>query len=235
MPTIVMEDIRQVTEDLTDQFLFELQEGLRVSVQADTARGHFSTRGEVIYVSNHHFRVACDIRVPENALKPKQEMRLFIEGKGGGSPILSSFIRVQEEGSHVLILGLPSGSLHRNRRAFFRGELEVPVALKRKSGDIFHGTAKNISGGGLLVTLNQPLQKNEELEADILFSEQDVITAHVRAVRIVEHEDGTDHGFKFTDIRRRDQDRICRIVIVREFESRRAEIRELNENVPQRP
>ena len=219
----------------TDSFLFELQQGLRVNIQADTARGHFSVRGEVIYVSNHHFRVACDTRVPAKTLKPKQEVRIFIEGRSGISPITAGFIRFLEEGSHVLILSLPSGSLYRNRRAFFRGEIEIPVALKRKNGDIVHGTAKNISGGGLLVSLEKPLQKNEEIEADILLSETEVISAHARVVRVVENDEGTDHGFKFTDIRRRDQDRICRIVIVQEFENRRAEIRELNENAPQRP
>lgn len=220
--------------DEANSVIFELHQGLRVMLQADTPRGHFTSNGEVTYVSNHHFRVSCDTRVPSNLLKPNHEIRMYIEGKTGTSPIVAKYIRPMDEGSHVLILSLPSGSIYRNRRAFFRGDVNAAVALKQKNGNIIHGEAKNISGGGLLISVEESLQKNEELEVDVLFSESEVISAKVRVMRIEKYEDHVDYGVKFLEIRRRDQDRICRMVIVREFEARRTEIKELNENTPVR-
>ncbi len=215
--------------ELKDDFTFALRQGLRVTVQTENARGRFSSRGEIIALSSHHFRVVCESRVPPSAFNPKQSVRVFLEDSGDVFPVSVKFIRLQEEGSNVLILSLPSGSLYRNRRAFFRGEVELNITFRRKKGELIQGRAINISGGGLLVIVEQSLRKHEELEATIHFSEKEVVTAKVRVVRSEEHEEEIRYGVQFTEIKRRDQDRICRMVIVREFENRRAEMKEIME------
>jgi c-di-GMP-binding flagellar brake protein YcgR len=216
-----------VNTELKDDFAFALKQGLRVTIQTDNAKGHFSSRGEITSMSTHHFRVTCAIRVPPSAFKPNQTVRIFMEDIGDVFPISVRFIRFQEEGSNVLILSLPSGSMYRNRRAFFRGEIELKVTFKRKKGELIQGRAVNISGGGLLVSVEQSLRKHEELEALIYFSETEIVAAKVRVVRSEDLEEEIRYGVQFTEIARRDQDRICRMVIVQEFETRRAEMREL--------
>lgn len=189
-------------------------------------------RGEIIYVSNHHFRVSVDSRVPKGALLPKQDVRISVEGKRDIVPIVTRFIRFLDESERVLVLSIPEGTWKKNRRAFFRGAIEARVTIVREDNTHAEATAVNISGGGILIQTKTTLNKNEEIGVIIDFPEEDQIVARVRVMRIDTHESGTQYGVKFLQIRRRDQDRICRMVIVQEFETRRNEIRELNEHVP---
>jgi c-di-GMP-binding flagellar brake protein YcgR len=211
---------------------FNLEIGRRLIIKADTHRGPYSTKGEVLYVSNHHFRVSTDTRVPERALYPNQEIRISIEGKKDILPVVTRFIRFLDNNPRVMILALPDGTWKRNRRAFFRGKIEASVTIIRKDGTAVDGRAVNISGGGILVETQARLMPKEELNIIIDFSDKERMNATVRVVRREMVHDCAQYGVKFLQIRRRDQDRICRMVIVQEFENRRSEIRELNENSP---
>ncbi len=189
----------------------------------------------MIYVSNHHFRTSVDNRVPKGALLPNQDIRITIDGKKDIVPVTTRFIRFSDENERVLILAIPEGTWKKNRRAFFRGKTDARVTLIRKDNTHSEGTAINISGGGLLIQTQATLTQNEEIGVVINFAENDQIVTKVRVVRIETSDSEIRYGVNFLQIRRRDQDRICRMVIVQEFEARRNEIRELNENVPFRP
>ena len=211
---------------------FSLETGRRIIIQADTPRGHYTLKGEVVYVSNHHFRVSADTRAPNGVFSPNQEVRISLEGKTDILPIMTRFIRFTDDSSRVAILAIPEGTWKKNRRAFFRGTIEANVTIIRKSGSIDKGRAVDISGGGLLVETQVALMPREEFDIVIYFSESDQVCATVRVVRKTEADDHIRYGVKFLSIHRRDQDRICRMVIVQEFEKRRTEIKELNENAP---
>ena len=212
--------------------VFDVEIGRRIVVNSDSTRGHFTVHGEVIYVSNHHFRVSVDTRVPKGALVAKQDVRISIEGKRDIVPVVTRFIRFLDESERVLVLGIPEGSWKKNRRAFFRGNIDAHVTIVREDNSRAKATAVNISGGGVLIQTTTTLKKNEEIGIIMDFDDADRIAARVRVVRIDTHDEEIRYGVKFLQIRRRDQDRICRMVIVQEFETRRNEIRELNENVP---
>ncbi len=205
----------------------ELEFGRKLIIQADTPKGPINMRGEVVYVGSHHFRVKCDTPFPTGYLDPDHEVRLVLASQPGMLPVTTNFIRIVDKKPRIVILSLPSGSWQRNRRAFFRGEVEVSVILIKNDGTRVHGKTMNLSGGGALIQVEEQLKVNEEIDMEISFSDQEKASARVKVIRIDHANDCDELGVKFIEISDRDQNHICKIVLVSEFENRRAEIREL--------
>ncbi|MCP4679414.1 MAG: PilZ domain-containing protein [Deltaproteobacteria bacterium] len=208
--------------------VIQLETGLKVQVQTDTLIGSVSSRGEVIYVGSHHFRVRCRKVIYEEDLEPNQEMKITLANRKGMLPIVSRFIRVYDKDPRVLILKLPSGDWQQNRRAFYRGDMTTDVVVLRNNGTRAHGKTINLSGGGALVQIDSALKMGEEVQIVLKFATSDSIGTKARVVRVSELKDGEYYGVMFMDISTRDQNHICRLVLVDEFEARRAEIRELS-------
>ena len=213
-------------DEKTTQFL-ELNVGRKVAVAADTSMGPVSTRGEVTYVGSHHFRVRCKPKIPENYLVVNQEIRVSVTEQSGVLPLTTQFVRILEKDPRIVILRLPDGAWQRNRRAFFRGEIELDVILIRKDGTRLEGKTVNLSGGGALLNTDVPLQLNEEIHVAIRLSDSEEIEAQAKVVRSNKTSEGDEFGIHFFRITNRNQNYICRIVLVDEFENRRAELRDL--------
>ncbi|MCP4604988.1 MAG: PilZ domain-containing protein [Proteobacteria bacterium] len=207
--------------------IIQLETGQKVLVQAETPVGPLSARGEVIYVGSHHFRVQCRTPLAQDDFRPGQELKVSLAEKSGMLPVTTHFIRILENNPRILILKLPSGKWQQNRRDFFRGTVEAKITIFRSNGTKISGKTINMSGGGALIETDVPLEMNEEIQIAVEFSGGESVGSRARVVRTSESQSGEETGIKFMDISNRDQNYICRLVLVDEFENRRAEIREL--------
>ncbi len=213
--------------DETKLEIIQLEAGLKVALQAETKLGVVNARGEVIYVGSHHFRVRCTRSLPEDDLEPNQEVRISLANRPGMLPVTTHFIRILDSDNRIAILRLPSGNWQQNRRAFFRGDVETKVVVLRGDGTRVEGMTHNLSGGGALIRVDAPLGMRESIQVILEFHGRESVGAKARVVRVVELGDLQLFGIQFTDISTREQNNICRMVLVGEFEARRAEMREL--------
>ncbi len=213
-------------DDLGVQII-QLETGQKVLVQAETSMGPVNSQGEVIYVGGHHFRIRCKSSNIQNNLVPDQDVRVSLSDKSGLLPVVTQFIRSLDKDPRILILKLPSGKWRQNRRAFFRGDLETNITIFRSDGTRVQGRTVNLSGGGALITIDTPLKLHEEIQIMVEFNKKESVGSRARVVRMSESKTSEEFGIKFVGISNRDQNYICRLVLVDEFENRRAEIREL--------
>ncbi|MDJ0765161.1 MAG: PilZ domain-containing protein [Myxococcota bacterium] len=211
----------------TRKHIIALENGQNLQIQLDTQAGSMNTRGKVIYVGSHHFRVRCKSRLPVRRLEPNQDVKISLTERKGVLPITTRFVRVLEKDPRVVILRLPTGEWQRNRRAFFRGEMVRDITVLRRDGSRIHGKTINVSGGGALIHIGKPLNIREEVQIAILFDNKETVTVRARVIRLNESPEMDKFGIKFVDITNRDRNYICRLVLVGELEGRRAELREL--------
>jgi c-di-GMP-binding flagellar brake protein YcgR len=136
---------------------------------------------------------------------------------------------VLEKDQRTLILKIPIDNWQQNRRAFFRGDMEVQIFAIKSDGTRLHGRTANLSGGGALIALDGPLVMHEVIQLVLEFGRDESISVKAQVVRVDKKKDSELYGMKFLDLSSRDQNTVCRIVLVEEFENRRAEIRELTQ------
>lgn len=205
-----------------------LETGTRVFLQIDTDIGHFSSSGVVISMGSHAFRIRCDVPLPAEELETNQEVKLSLAKKKDMLPVGTRFLRVADDDPHTVVLQTPEGGWRRNRRSYFRAEIEMPVLIIRPDEPRIEGTTVNVSGGGALVASAAPLRARDEFQIIVKIPKQEPVGARGRVVWArYDEESGGLYGVKFIDINRRDQNRICRMVQVHEFEQRRSELKEL--------
>lgn len=206
-----------------------LDTGNKILIQADTAFGHVTRTGEVVDVGNYAFRVKCDEPLTTDELEPGQRIRISLTDRQNILPVETQYVRVLDDNPHIVILRLPSSQWRKNRRTFFRGEIHVNAILIKSEGERLKGYTDNISGGGALLRLDVELSIGDELECILVIPKQEKIGVRVRVVWANHQMSPKAYGIKFINIKSRAQNRICRMVMVQEFEQRRATIRELNE------
>jgi len=93
------------------------------------------------------------------------------------------------------------------RRAFERYDLQLPVNIKWKdhTGKMreSRSISKNISAGGIYIILNNPIEKDAEIELcfDLPITSEEAkktqVVAKGKVVRRVENRAGFGHGIKF--------------------------------------
>ncbi len=208
-----------------------LEFGRKVLVQADTPMGSVRISGRVTDVGSHSFRIKCSSPIPKDDLHPGQTLTISLVDKKGVLPVTTGFVRILDEDLHVMVMRLPSDDWRQNRRAFFRGEIALPAVILRSDRTRLQGMTSNISGGGALVVLNAPLKMGEEFHLTIQITKKETIGARAQVVwSMFDEEQGVGHyGINFMDIKPRDENRICRLVLVNEFEKRRSEIRDISD------
>lgn len=204
-----------------------LVEGMRILLIVDIPNVHYTSRGVVTSVSTHSFRVECETTAPTGTLQLGQEVRITPLDEVDVLPLVTRIVRVTPGALPLFVLQIPTSSWLTNRRAFFRATLALPVVLIRTDAPVAAGHTLNLSGGGLLLEADVFLEIREEFQIVIQFDEESIgCKARVMWAR---YEDGSPslYGIMFTEIPRRDQNRLCRIVQLKEFEERRNEVKEL--------
>ena len=131
----------------------------------------------------------------------------------------------------VMVFKLPEDEWQSNRREFFRGEVSLPLVILREDGTAIQCETGNVSGGGALVVSQTRFDVGEEFHFAVEIPHQGTFGSKARVVwsRWDDEAPNCQFGIKFIDIDRRDQNQICRYVLVKEFETRRSELKEINE------
>ncbi|MFO8083542.1 MAG: PilZ domain-containing protein [Desulfobacterales bacterium] len=121
---------------------------------------------------------------------------------------------------------------HSDKRKYFRGpagRLSIFCCQKDKDNadelDIFQAAGVNISCGGILITLDRPVAKNEILALDIQTPEpcKKIISCHGTVVRVKKFQSSYFVGIKFTDL----DSNMCDDIMAFCFAEQRRMLREL--------
>jgi len=209
-----------------------IETGGELFVQVQTADGRTRARGRIISVAKYHFRVKCESSFREDEIEPGQEVEIRRSDGSRVLPLSTRFIRFGESGTKEMVLSLPECRWRRNRRSFVRAPISMKVTLIRKDRPRIVGQTINISGSGALIETDIKLLIGEELRIAFEIAMDRVYSVGAGA-RVKWESKGRDglfkYGIQFLQIVGRDQNRICRMVLLAEFESRRVELREFSE------
>ncbi|MBN2525472.1 MAG: PilZ domain-containing protein [Deltaproteobacteria bacterium] len=226
---------------MTDAHAIEdqLSIGRPLLISATTSDGRMIQFGaEISSLGGHHFKVRTNRPIPPTLLASQQIVKIRLQGKGQSTlPLSCRFLRIDEQKARELVLSFPEGNWVTNRRAFVRAPIKVKVVITRHSGQRLEGETIDVSGGGVLTTLNGALNPRETvlLKLGPLPDTQEVLEFDARLVRAVQmnvnrrnnSEPFTAYAMKFVKVAARAQNRICKMVIVNQFEERRAELRDI--------
>ncbi len=207
-----------------------LRIGRRLLIHADTSMGTVRTVGKVIQIGDYSFRMKCDTPLPTDYLEPGQSVTVSLIGNTQVLPVSTGFIRMLDDEPDVMVIKLPSSEWRENRRAFFRGEVSLPITIVRGDGSRLEGVTGDISGGGSMIIMTSKLENGDEVSFITDIPDAGVVRLRARIVWAnFDEQAGKGHyGLEFIEINRRDQNTICRFVMVKEFERRRQVMSEIN-------
>lgn len=117
-----------------------------------------------------------------------------------------------------LILPIPAEVVRKQRREYVRFNVALPVILKKEDKTL-KATTKNVSGGGMLVYLEEkvPLEVQEEVFFSLSMNGQDVMGK----AELVRKEDPHLYGFRFTTISDKDREMIVKYIFKQQVELRK--------------
>ncbi|MBN2802330.1 MAG: PilZ domain-containing protein, partial [Deltaproteobacteria bacterium] len=197
--------------------------GLNLRIKIESPQGTIRTTGKVIELGSRSFRIKCDRIFHKSEFETGQDVILHPKDNKGLLPLKSKFIRLAGVNSPIIVLGLPDGEWLRNRRSFVRAKVELNITVIRDNGTKRSGTTSNVSGSGALIETEKVLNVNEKIT--IIFEMpddvQEVSTEAIVRREIKNSSGAFKYGIEFTDILNKDQDNICRLVLLKELESRR--------------
>ncbi|MBN2718687.1 MAG: PilZ domain-containing protein [Deltaproteobacteria bacterium] len=211
--------------------------GRSLLISSTTQTGHVQFNAEISSIGGHHFKVRAARPVPRNLLIPQQPLKIRLLGDSKSTlPLTCRFLRVDDKRPQELILSFPEGEWITNRRAFVRAQITLPVTVVRHSGQRIEGETIDVSGGGCLTRLKDNLSTGEMvfLKLGPLPDTEETLEFDAKMVRTVEMNVNRRNGsemyiafaFKFVKAPTRAQNKVCKMVIVEQFEQRRAELRE---------
>ena len=216
----------------TDATPSVVQVGNPLIVAAKTVNGHLALHGQVVYASNHHFRVRLRDPLPARTLFPGQEVRIRPAADEAAIALPCKYLRGNEVVANEIVLSVPAGEWRSNRRAFVRAALELPVTLARGDQTPVAGRTMDLSGGGALVVLERKVfVVGESVRFEMRLPVEQggaLIQIDARIVRVDPRAEAV-YGVQFVKARTRDHNLVCKAVIVKQFEDRRAELREVSE------
>jgi len=206
----------------------ELAIGRPLTISAKTARGRVRLKAKVSYLGRHHFKVRLDKSLRKKVLINGQEINIRLLGDKKSLPLDSRYLRGNDVETIELVLAIPGGEWITNRRNFVRVSMELLVVLTRRSDEKIQGKTLNISGGGLLAVFDKRLMLGEDVTVAIEIPDRpgEEVTFLGKVVRQIEYLNKDNvFGIQFKRVERRAQNKVCKMVIVRQFEDRRAELK----------
>jgi c-di-GMP-binding flagellar brake protein YcgR len=118
-----------------------------------------------------------------------------------------------------LVIPIPSEVIRKQRREYVRFNVVLPVLLKKGEKTI-QATIKNLSGGGMLVYLDDkktPLEVHEELFFSLSMNGGEV----VGKAEVVRKDEPHLYGFRFTTISDKDREEIVKYIFKQQVELRK--------------
>lgn len=215
----------------------QLVVGRSLLLSTTTPSGHIQLSAEITSLGGHHFKVRADTSIPQTLFAPQQQLKIRLMGDGQSTlPLSCRFLRVDPKKPKEIVLSFPEGEWITNRRAFVRAAIQMPVSIIRNSGQQISGETIDVSGGGVLTKLNADLNQGEMITLHLgpIPDSEDILQFDAKVARLVQlnvnrRNDSpsfTAYALKFVKAPTRAQNRICKLVIVNQFEQRRAELRE---------
>lgn len=216
----------------------QLSIGRELLISTTSLGGHVQLNATISSLGGHHFKVRTQTPVSPQTFSPQQAIKVrLLGGSHSTLPLNCRFLRVDPKKATELVLSIPEGEWITNRRAFVRASINIPVAVLRHSGQKLKGKTLDISGGGTLIRLPEKLNPGEMVEITLGPAEetaQEVLIFSAKVARLVEFggnrrngsEPFTAYALKFIKAPTRAQNKVCKMVIVNQFEQRRAELRE---------
>ena len=215
----------------------QLTIGRSLLISSTSSEGHVQLNAEITNIGGHHFKVRTAKPVPRNLLVPQQPLKIRLIGDNRSTlPLNCRFLRVDAKRPNELVLSFPEGDWITNRRAFVRAQITLPLTIVRHSGQRIKGVTIDISGGGCLARLNEKISTGEMvfLKLGPLPESDEILEFDAKMVRTVEMnknrrndtESFIAFAFKYMKAPTRAQNKVCKMVIVEQFEQRRAELRE---------
>lgn len=212
--------------------------GRKLLISATTPNGHIQLNASVTSLGGRHFKVRAEHPIPTTLFIPQQQLKIrLLGGSRSTLPLQCRFLRVDEKKPREMVLSIPDGEWITNRRAFVRATMKIPVRITRFSGQVFTGHTIDISGGGALLHLDDKLANSERITivlGPLESSNNETLELEAKVARFVEitpnrkrpKEVFSATAIRFTKAPTRAQNKICKLVIVSQFEQRRAELRE---------
>ena len=215
-----------------------LKIGRALLISSSTPDGHIQLNAEITSIGGHHFKVRSQKPIPRNILVPQQPLKIRLLGDSKSTlPMNCRFLRVDAKRPRELVLSFPEGEWVTNRRAFVRAQIKLPVTIIRHSGQRIEGETIDISGGGVLTRLKGKISAGEMvfLHLGPLADTDEILEFDAKMVRTVQMnanarnntESFVAFAFKYVKAPTRAQNKVCKMVIVEQFEERRQELREL--------
>jgi c-di-GMP-binding flagellar brake protein YcgR len=202
-------------------------------IAANTDHGHVQINGQVASLGGHHFRIQTEKNVSPRLFAPQQKVKVRLMGQASTLPMTCRFLRVDKNKPNQIVLSMPEGEWITNRRAFARAPIELEFKAVRNNGEELYGTTTDISGGGVLLCFENDVSipAGEEVELHLyqrVGQRTDTLKFVARMVREQMMGENRNFGMKFVNARSREQNRLCKMVIVEQFEQRRQELREIS-------
>lgn len=127
--------------------------------------------------------------------------------------------RVKKGNIAYLILNMPQEVVRKQRREYVRFNVALPVLLK-KGDKTLEATTKNVSGGGMLVHLDD--KKNVlEVQEEVFFCLHMNGGEIVGKAEVVRKDEPHLYGFRFTTISDKDREEIVRYIFKQQVELRK--------------
>jgi len=202
----------------------QIIEGLRLQVRIQSDAGVILTQGSVTTIGRNHFKVLCDRKFDEHYFNPDQESEVRPAEDLRTLPLATRLVRFSRNNPSELVVKLPSGDWKQNNRSFVRVPAKLKAVIIRSDDTVETGTTVNISGSGALIetTSDIPIGNKFRLVLELPDGESPPIEAEAISRRLaMKTPEKFQVGVEFLQIAQRDQDRVCRLVLVIEFERRR--------------
>ncbi|MGQ9473009.1 MAG: flagellar brake protein [Candidatus Caldatribacteriaceae bacterium] len=127
--------------------------------------------------------------------------------------------RLRKGNIAYLVLQVPQEVVRKQRREYVRFNVVLPVFLK-KGEKTLAATTKNVSGGGMLVHLDER-KETLKLQEEVFFSLHMNGGEIMGKAEVVRKEDPHLYGFRFTVISDRDREEIIRYIFKQQVELRK--------------
>lgn len=164
-------------------------------------------------------------------LRPGIVVKLIYADNGAVYTFAAEVIAQNIQTPPTITLGHPYDVKRIQRRNFVRLDAKLNVTMEKvddklvPTGETFSGITADISGGGMMFLTTKKLTWGENLQATVLFSDDESVKAVGRVVRYTENPPTVKYkysvGLEYTVIEEPERDKIIKFIFNRQRELRK--------------